>query len=167
MEKLFYDLSEQEFSKGRKILLWIFSGIFLLAGCAILYMMLVLGDKSVNASLAIAPFGIGIFVAVIALMATFKRTGHYFLIDNEKIEYKYGLVKPIKYSHIWTDIKEVHLPHREKKVLLVYKDNSEYVINLNWLEKKKTSHIRKHFFYAAKEKNINIVKVMTLPRKSK
>jgi hypothetical protein len=167
MEKLFYDLSEQEFSKGRKILLWIFSGTFLLAGCAIIFMMLVLGDKSVNASLSIAPFGIGIFVAVIAIMATFKRAGHYFLIDDEKIEYKYGLVKPIKFSHNWTDIKEVHLPHREKKVLLVYKDNSEYVVNLTWLERKKTSHIRKHFFYAAKEKNINIVKIMTIPKKSR
>ena len=32
MEKLFYNLSEEEFSKGRKILLWGFSGLFFLGG---------------------------------------------------------------------------------------------------------------------------------------
>lgn len=165
MENLFYDLAEQEFSKGRKILLWIFSGIFLLAGVAIIFMNLFQHNLSIQLSLAAAPLGIGIFVGIIAAMATIKRKDHYFLIDNEKIEYRYGLIKPIKYSHKWNDIKEIHLPHKEKKVLLVYQNESSYVINLTWLEKKKTSHIRKHFFYAAKENNIKIVKVKTLSKK--
>lgn len=165
MENLFYDLSEQEFSKGRKILLWIFSGIFLFAGVAIIFMNLFQHNLNIHISFAIAPLGIGIFVGIIAVMSTFKRKGHFFLIDNDKIEYRYGLIKPIKYTHKWSDIKEVHLPHKEKKVLLLYKDNSSCVVNLTWIEKKKTSHIRKHFFYAAKEKSIPIVKVMTLPKK--
>jgi len=165
MENLFYDLSEQEFSKGRKILLWIFSGIFLLAGSAIVFMNLYQHNLNIHISFSIAPFGIGIFVGLIAVMATFKRKDHYFLIDNEKIEYRYGLIRPVKFSHKWVDIKEIHLPHKEKKVLLVYKDNSSFVVNLTWLEKKKTSHIRKYFFYIAKEKNLPVVKVMTLPKK--
>jgi len=165
MENLFYDLSEQEFSKGRKILLWIFSGIFLLAGMAIIFMNLFQHNLNIQISFSIAPFGIGIFVGIIAVMATFKRKDHYFLIDNEKIEYRYGLIKPVKFSHKWSDIKEIHMPHREKKVLLVYNNSSSFVVNLTWIEKKKTSHIRKHFFYAAKDKNIPIVKLMTLPKK--
>jgi hypothetical protein len=165
MENLFYDLSEQEFSKGRKILLWIFSGIFLVAGTAIIFMNLFQHNLNIHISFAIAPFGIGIFVGIIAAMSTFKRKDHYFLIDNDKVEYRYGLIKPVRFSHQWNDIREIHLPHKEKKVLLVFKSNPPCVVNLNWIEKKKTSHIRKHFFYAAKEKNIPVVKVMTLPKK--
>jgi hypothetical protein len=165
MENLFYDLSEQEFSKGRKFLLWVFSSIFFLAGLGIIIMNTILHDKSIHISLSIAPFGISLAVSVIAVMATFKRKDHFFLMDNEKIEFRFGILKPVKHSYKWIDIKEIHLPHKEKKVLLLLKDNSSFIINLTWLEKKKTSHIRKHFFYSAKEKNIDVVKVMMLPKK--
>jgi len=166
MENLFYDLSEQEFSIGRKILLWVFSGIFFLAGLGIIFMNTILHDKTIHISLCIAPFGISIAVLVIAIMSTFKRKDHYFLIDDEKIEFRFGIVKPVKHSYKWIDLKEIHLPHKEKKVLLVFKDDSTALVNLTWLEKKKTSHIRKHFFYSAKEKKIDIVKVMVLPKNS-
>ena len=33
MENLYYNLSEEEFSKGRKLLLWGFAALFFLAGC--------------------------------------------------------------------------------------------------------------------------------------
>lgn len=165
MENLYYDLSEQEFSKGRKILLWIFAGIFLFAGISIVFMNVFLHDLAIHISYSIAPFGIAIFVGVVAVMATFKRKDHFFRIDNDKIEYRYGMFKPVRYSHNWSEVKEIHLPHKEKKVLLVYTDNTQYVVNLTWLEKKKTSHIRKHFYYAAKEKNIKVVKVNLLPKK--
>lgn len=164
MENLFYDLSEQEFSKGRKILLWVFASLFFLAGMAIIFMNVILHDKSIHISLCLAPFGISIVVGIISVMATFTSKGHYFLIDNEKIEFRFGMFKPIIHSYNWNDIREIHLPHKEKKVLLLLKDNSSFVINLAWIEKKKTSHIRKHFFYAAKEKNIEIVKVQMLPK---
>ena len=162
MENLYYDLSEQEFSKGRKILLWLFVSIFFLAGLGIIYMNVILHDQSIHISLSLAPFGITIVVGIIALLATVKRKDYFFLIDSEKIEFRFGIFKPVKHSFQWLDIKEIHLPHKEKKVLLLFKDNSFVVINLNWLERKKTSHIRKHFFYAAKEKNIEVVKVQTL-----
>jgi hypothetical protein len=165
MESLFYDLSEQEFSKGRKILLWLFSSIFFLTGMAVIFMNVILHDQSMHISLSFVPFGISILVCLIAIMATFKRKDHYFLIDNEKIEFRYGLVNPVRHSYKWDDINEIHLPHKEKKVLLLLKDNSSFIINLTWLEKKKTSHIRKHFFYAAREKNINVVKVLMLSKK--
>lgn len=165
MENLFYDLSEHEFSKGRKILLWVFSSIFFLAGLGIIFMNTIMHDKSIHISFSIAPFGISIAVCIIAIMSTFKRKDHYFLLDNEKIEFRYGLVKPVKHLFRWNDIKEIHLPHKEKKVLLLFKDNTSFVINLTWLEKRRASHIRKHFFYSAKEKKIDVVKVMVLPKK--
>jgi hypothetical protein len=165
MENLNYDLSEQEFSKGRKILLWIFALIFFLAGMGIIFMNVVLHDKSIHITLSLAPFGISVVVGLIAILATFKSKGHFFLIDNEKIEFKFGTFKPTKHSFNWNDIKEVCMPHKEKKVQLIFKDNSSYTINLLWLERKKASHIRKHFFYVAKEKNIEVVKVQVLNRK--
>jgi hypothetical protein len=167
MEKLYYDLSKQEFSAGRKALLWIFSGVFFLAGFAIIYMNVILHDLSIHITFCIAPFGIGIFTGIIAWMASARKKDHYFLMDDEKIEYRFGLVKPVKVTHVWADIKEILMPHREKKVLLKYKNNTDHIINLNWLEKKKTHFIRRHFYSAAKEKNINIISVNMLPKPGK
>jgi hypothetical protein len=167
MEKLFYDLSEQEFSSGRKVLLWIFSGVFFLAGAGIIYMNVIQHDLSIHITFCIPPFGIGIFTGIIAFMATSKKKDHYFLMDNDKIEYRFGLFKPVKITHNWVDIKEIVMPHKERKVLLRYKNNNDHIVNLNWLERKKTHFIRRHFFYAAKEKNISIVNVKMLPNTSK
>jgi hypothetical protein len=165
MENLYYDLSEQEFSKGRKILLWLFASLFFLAGLGIIFMNVVLHDQSIHISFSLAPFGIAIVVGFIAILATVKRKDSFFLIDSDKIEFRFGIIKPVKHSFKWIDIKEIHLPHKEKKVLLQFKDNSFFIINLNWLERKKTSHIRKHFFYAAREKNLDVVKVQILSKK--
>jgi hypothetical protein len=165
MDNLYYNLSESEFSKGRKILLWGFSCLFFLAGVSIIVMNVIMKDISFHISFSLAPFGISIVVAFIAAMATFRKKDHYFIIDNDKIEFRYGLYKPVKQTYNWNEVKEMHLPHKQKKVKLIFKNDSNVIINLTWLEKKKTSHIRKHFFYAAREKNITIVKMEHLPSK--
>jgi hypothetical protein len=165
MENLNYNLSKEEFSVGRKILLWGFSTLFFLAGMAIVLMNVVFNDLSFNITFSLAPFGISLVVAFIAAMATFRKKDHYFIVDNDKIEFRYGIYKPVKQSYLWNDIKEIHLPHKQKKVKLILKNDSFAIINLTWLEKKKSSHIRKHFYYAAREKNINIVKLQVLPSK--
>lgn len=165
MENLFYDLSETEFSKGRKILLWIFSLLFFLAGMAVIFMNVALHDQSMHISLSLVPLGISIVVAIIAMMATFKRKGLFFLIDHEKIEFRFGLIKPVKHSFKWNDIKEIHMPRKQKKVLLALKDNSSFIINLTWLERRRTGSIRKYVFYSAKENNIPVVKVQMLSKK--
>ncbi|HVN56840.1 MAG TPA: hypothetical protein VMT63_00950 [Bacteroidales bacterium] len=165
MEKLFFDLSESEFSQGRKILVWIFSAVFFLAGCGIIFMNTVLHDRTIHMSFAFAPFGISIFAAIVAYLATTKRKDHYFLMDNEKIEYRIGMFSPDKITHNWSEVNEIVIPHKEKKVLLKCKNGTEQIVNLNWIEKKKSHFIRKHFYYAAREKNIGLTKVMTLPKK--
>jgi hypothetical protein len=167
MEKLFYDLSEQEFSSGRKALLWIFSGVFFLAGAGIIFMNVIQHDLSIHITFCIPPFGIGVFTGIIAYMATSKKKDHFFLMDDDKIEFRFGLFKPVKVTHLWADINEILMPHKEKKVLLKYKNNTDHLVNLNWLEKKKTHFIRRQFYHAAREKNINIKSVKMLPKPGK
>jgi len=165
MENLYYNLSEEEFSKGRKILVWCFAAFFFLAGIYVLFVSLILGQKSISPVLSVAPLGISLVVSIIAGFATFKGTNLFFLIDKDKIEYKFGIFRPLTHSFKWIDIKELIMPRRQKKVKLIFKDDSSFVINLNWVQRKKSSHIRKHIFHVAREKDLNVIKVSTLSNK--
>lgn len=165
MENLYYNLSEEEFSKGKKILLWGFAALFFFAGVYILVISLVFGHKSISAVLSAAPFGISLVVSVIAGFATFKGTDLFFLIDDDKIEFRFGIFKPMKHSFKWRDIKELIMPHKQKKVKLLFKDGSSFVIDLTWVQKKKSSHIRTHIYHAAREKDLNVIKVIYLTKK--
>jgi hypothetical protein len=162
MEKLYYNLSEEEFSKGRKILLWSFAGLFFIGGAYVLIASPLLGIKSIPAVIAVVPLGISLVVSIIAVLATFKGTALFFSIDDEKIEFKYGIIRPKKNSFKWDDIKELIMPHKQKKAMLIFKDGSSFVINLTWMQKKKSSHIRRHIYHAAREKNLNVIKVKNL-----
>jgi len=162
MENLYYNLSKEEFSTGRKLLLWGFAGLFFLAGVYVLLISLVFGHKSITPVLSIAPFGISIVVSIIAALATIKRKDLFFLIDNDKIEFRYGIFKPARHLFKWIDIKELIMPHKQKKAKLLFTDGSSFVINLNWLQKKKAGLIRKHIFYAAREKDLKVIKVNNL-----
>jgi hypothetical protein len=115
MESLHINLSEKEFSKGSKTLLWSFAALFFIAGAYILFASLVLGQKSIPAILSIAPFGISLVVSIIASFATFKGTDNFFLVDKDKIEYKYGFLKPVDHLFNWHDIRELVMPHGQKK----------------------------------------------------
>ncbi len=164
MENLYYNLSEEEFSKGRKILLWGFSALFFLAGIYVLFVSLILGQQSIAPVLSVAPFGISLVVCLIAIFATFKGSNLFFSIDLDKIEYKFGVMKPTTHSFMWCDVKELVMPHKQKKVKLVFKDGSSFVINLTWIQRKKSSHIRKHIYHVAREKDLNVIKVVTLSK---
>lgn len=163
MENLFYNLSEEEFTKGRKILLWIFASLFFLAGIWVLFASLILGQKNLPAVLSTAPFGISLIVSVFAAFATIKRKDLFFLVTDEKIEFRYGIFRPKQHSFKWIDIKEMMMPHKQKKIKLFLNDGSFFIIDLTWLQKKKTSIIRKHIYHAARERNMNVIKVDTLP----
>jgi len=166
MENLYYNLSEEEFSKGRKVLLWGFAALFFLAGVYILFVNLILGEKSISPVLSVAPFGISLIVSIIAGFATFKGTNLFFSIDMDKIEYKFGMFKPVTHNFNWIDIKELVMPRKQKKVMLVFKDGSTFVINLNWMKRNKSSGIRKHIFHVAREKDLVVKKVSMLSNKS-
>jgi hypothetical protein len=165
MENLYYNLSKEEFTKGKKLLLWGFSSLFFLAGLGIIFMNVILHDMSINISLCAVPFGISLVTGLIAGMATFRGKDHYFNIDIDKIEFRYGVLHPVRQIYLWNDVIEIHFAHKQKKVKLVFNNNSSVIINLTWIEKKKSSHIRKHLYYVAREKNINTVKLQVLASK--
>jgi hypothetical protein len=164
MENLYCNLSEEEFSKGRKILLWSFSALFFLAGIYVLFVSLVLDKKSIAPVLSVAPFGISLVVCIIACFATFKGTDLFFSIDLDKIEYKFGIMKPTTHLFKWNDVKELVMPHKQRKVKLIFKDGSSFIIDLTWIQRKKSINIRKHIYHVAREKDLNVTKVITLSK---
>ena len=162
MEKLFYDLSEEEFSKERKILLWVFVILFFLGGMYVLLLKPLFNIHNIPAALSAAPFGISLIVGIVAFMATIKRKDIYFLVDEEKIEFRYGLFKPKKYMFLWKDIKEMVMPHKERKVKVIFNDSSSFIIDLSYIQRRKSILIRKHLYQTATHFGIKLVKVVQL-----
>lgn len=164
MESLYYNLSEEEFSKGRKVLLWVFGGLFFLSGVFVLIKSMIVGNEALPAILSVAPFGISAIVFTVAVFASVKRKDNYFSINDNEIEFCFGMLKPKKYHFNWDDIQELTMPHKERKARLLFKDGSSFTINLAWLQRKKSSHIRKHIYHAAREKNLKVTKVLVLSK---
>jgi hypothetical protein len=162
METVHYNLAEEEFSKEGKIILWIFAAMFFLTGIFVLYRSLVLGHKDIQANLSIAPFGISLIVSIFAAYATIKRKNLYFSVTDEKIEFRFGIINPKLHLFQWVDIKELIVPLKQKKIMLKFSDGKCFVINLNWIGKKKSVQIIKNIYLFAKSKNISILKVKYL-----
>lgn len=162
MEKLYLNLSEEEFSKGRKILIWLFVSVFFIGGVYVLIASPVLGFHQVKPVFSMAPFGIALIVGIIAAFATIKRKDRFFLIDEDKIEFRYGLFKPKKRTFPWSGIDKLVMPEKEKKAKLYLKNRTTYVIDLKWIQRKKSGLIRKQIYRTALYKNLNVVKVKHL-----
>jgi len=162
MEKLHFNLSDEESSKGWRILLGLFATVFILSGIFILGNYYVLGRSNIPVSFAIVPFIIGILVAGIALYVSIRRKEQYFNINRDVIEFRYGIFKASHHSFKWDDLKELTLPRRQKKARLHMKDGSDFTINLTWLDRKKASMIRKCLIYIASERGLNMIKVVRL-----
>lgn len=162
MESLYYNLSEEEFTKGRKVLLWVFGGLFFLSGVFVLIKSMIVGNVAMPAILSLAPFGISAIVFTVAIFASLKRKDNYFSINDNEIEFCYGMLKPKKHVIKWADIEELTMPHKQRKAKLLFKDGTSFTINLTWLQRKKSSHIRKHIYHAAREKNLKVTKVLVL-----
>ncbi len=91
-------MSEEEFTTGRKILLWIVAVLFFIGGIYVAMLSPVFGKHSVRPVLSLAPFGIGLLIGITPLcLQQLKRKDMFFLIDNDKIEFRYGLFRPKKY----------------------------------------------------------------------
>lgn len=162
MEKLYINLSEEEFSKGPKILLWVFASLFLLATVYVLVTNLVFGHKSIPLFISLITFGISLFVATIGAFSTITRKDLFFTVNDEIIEFRFGIINPKKHTFQWVDIKELIMPGKQKKIMLRLNDGSSFLINLNWLQRKKTSLVRKYIYLGAKEKNLKVTKVPVL-----
>lgn len=162
MEKLHYNLAEEQITGSRKYLLWIVTCFFFLGGIYVIMLRPVFGNESVNPWLSLAPLGIGFFIGLISLYATIKRKDIYFHIDDEIIEFRYGIFRPKKYSFQWNNVKKLVLPHRERKVKLMFADGTSFIIDLSYIQRKRSILIRKHLFHMAKSKNISVITVISL-----
>jgi hypothetical protein len=165
MESQYYNLAEKEFSKAGKILVWCFGAMFFISGVFILLRSLILKNIDVSPELSIVPFGVSLAVWTFASYATIKRTDLYFSITNDKLEFRYGIIAPKLRSFNWSHIDELIVPSQQKKIMLVLKDKTFFIINLTWIEKKKSDNIIKHIYQLAREKNLKIEKVKTLSKK--
>src|SRR5437763_44244 len=101
MENLYFNLSEEEFSKGRKILLWSFASLFLLGALYVLITNLVFGHKNIPLFISLITFGISLFVAGIAAFASIKRKDLFFIVNDEIIEFRFGIISPKKHTFKW------------------------------------------------------------------
>jgi len=164
MEKLFYNLSEEELTNGRKVLLWTFVAAFFLGGVWVAIASPVFGIHHIKPVLCIAPFGISLIVGLIAAYATIKRDDLYFLVDEEKIEYRFGIIKPKKNVILWKDVKDLVMPHKDRLVKVNFKDGANLVINLSYIQRKKSTHIRKHIFHEGRSQGIEVIKVLHLSK---
>ncbi len=162
MDNLYFNLSEEEFSKSRKVLLWGFSGLFFIGGVYILITGLFFHRTTIPPVLSVAPFGISFIVAIISSLATFKRKDLFFSIDDNKIEFRYGLLNPKRHQFNWIDIVEISMPMKQRKALLLLKDGTTYIIDLTWLQRKKSSIIKKHIYHTARSKNLHVKKMSIL-----
>jgi hypothetical protein len=158
MEKLHVNLSEEEFSRGRKILLWSFSALFFTAGVYVLITNLLLGHKNIPIFIALITFGISLFVMTITVFSSITGKNLFFHVDEEIIEFRFGVIRPKTHTFKWEDITSLTMPPKQKKTVLMLRDGTSFSINLNWLQNNKASLIRKYLYQTAKEKEINVVR---------
>lgn len=162
MEKLYYDLSEEEFTKGRKILLWVFCSLFFIGGTYVLLLKPVFNVHDIPPAISAAPYGISIIVGVFAYFATVKRKDIFFLVNDDKIEFRFGIVNPKRHEFFWKDVREVVMPHKERKVKLIFNDSGSFVIDLSYIQRRKSILIRKHIYHCATALGKNVIKVVQL-----
>ena len=155
MEDLYFNLSKEEFSKGRKILIWIFASLITIAGGWGLYLK-IFKNYDANSGVSIVLLVVGAFLYFIALLATVKRKSHFFTVNNDIISYRYGLIFPTSHSYHWEDIKAIYFPPHTKKTTLVMHNGNIVNINLTWIEKNRSRLIIKHLYYTGQKKSKEI-----------
>ncbi len=158
MEDLYFNLSTEEFSKGRKILVWVVACLSTAVAFWDLYLELVKHDSNTTFGLTATLLLISAFLITIAILSTSKRKSHFFKVDSETISFQYGLIFPSHRTFRWDDIERIFLPPHKKDAILEFKDGNTYEINLTWIEKNKSRLIRRHIYYTAMNKKIEVLK---------
>lgn len=158
MDDLYFNLAKEEFSKSRKILLWV---IAIIAGSISIwasYLMFYKHDTYATLGLTVSLYLVTIFLFLIAILSTKKRKEHFFKVDNETISYHYGLLFPAHHTYTWKEIKKIFIPPHSKNATLLLDNDKAVHINLTWVEKNKSRMIRKHIFYTAKNMGKEVIK---------
>ena len=161
-EQLYLNLSEDEFTSERKILLRIFAGAFLLGSVYVIMAAPVFGHDNVPPILALAPFGIFLILLASVILGQLKRKDLFFLVDYGKIEFRFGILKAKRHSFKWSKISSLVMPLKQRKVKLILEDGSSFIINLNMIKRNKSIAIKKYIYNLAIEKEIKIKVVKLL-----
>ena len=162
MEQLYLNLSEEEFTKDRKIMLWGLASFFFFGSLYVLIASPVFGHKNIPPILAIAPFTICFGIVFFGVLDLIKRKDLFFLIDYGKIEFRFGILKPKRRSFKWTKILSLEMPLNQRKIKLNLVDGSSFVINLIMLKRSKSTAIKQYIYTLATEKGIKITIVKAL-----
>ncbi|MEZ4999340.1 MAG: hypothetical protein R2744_01345 [Bacteroidales bacterium] len=158
MDDLYFNLSEKEFSRGRKIILWIFGTIFILVGLWDLFLKLFKHNNMASMGVTITAISIGLFVYLIAILASSRKQENYFKVDSNTISYRFGLVAPTMNEITWTEVKTIYMPSHHKNIFIGKNTGRIIKVNLTWIEKNKSRLIKRHIYYVAKQRNIEILK---------
>jgi len=158
MEDLYFDLAKEEFSKGRKIILWFMAIAATIVTLTDIYLKFVKHDSNATIALTITLAITTSFFYMIAILSSVKRKEHFFSIDKDTISYYYGLMFQTHRSYKWNEVQKLYVPPHSKNASLVLKNGKVVHINLTWVEKNKARMIRKHIFYSSKNKGIEILK---------
>jgi len=162
MEQLYFNLSEEEFTKERKILLWTISALFFVGTLYVVTASPIFGHISIPPILALAPFTICLIVTGFAILAKLKRKDLFFLVDYGKIEFRFGVFKAKRHSFKWSEISSLVMPHNQRKVKINLNDGSSFVINLTFLKLTKSTAIKQYIYNLGIEKDIKITIVKVL-----
>ena len=158
MDNLNFKLSEKEFSKGRKALLWIVGSIFTLIGLWDIYKSIELKDDRISVGVVTVTFSIAIFIFLVAFLASRKKQDHFFNVDDRGISYNYGMLLESKGNFEWTGIDHINFPPHRRAFILHLKAGGHKEVNLNWIEKTKGKSILRHVYYSAGIHGIRIIR---------
>ena len=160
--QLYYNLSEEEFSKDRKIMLWTLACFFFLGGIYLFMESFLSVRKSIPLIFVLPPFVACLIVTGIGVWAELKRKDLFFLVDDGKIEFRFGIFKAKRHSFKWAKISSIVMPLSQRKLQLNLNDGTSFVINLLFYKQEKSIAIKKYIYQMAVEKEIKITVVKEL-----
>jgi len=161
MEQLYYNLSEEEFTKDKKIMLWASACFFFFIGIYV-FGNFVSVRRIIPPILALPPFVICIVIVCIGLWEKLRRKDLFFLVDEGKIEFRFGVLKAKRHSFKWSKITNIVMPLTQRKIQLNLNEGKSFVINLTFFKREKSTSIKNHIYKLAGEKGIKITVVKRL-----
>ena len=162
-QQLYYNLSEDQFTDERKILLRALAIIFFIGSLYVLIAKPVFGHRNMPQILAIPPFLICLTVVGFTMWGRLKRKDLFFLVDDGKIEFRFGIFKAKRRSFKWAKISSVEMPLLQRKIKLNLINDTSFVINLAYLKQIKSTLIKNYIYRLAIDKGIKTIVVGTLP----
>jgi hypothetical protein len=162
MEQLYYNLSEEEFTKDKKIMLWASACFFFIVGLFVFRDIFVTVRRIIPPILALPPFVVCLVIICIGLWEKLRRKDLFFLVDEGKIEFRFGIFKAKRHSFKWAKISSIVMPLSQRKIKLNLNDGTCFVINLTFFKREKSTAIKNYIYKLAGEKEIKITIVKRL-----